>query len=597
LESTGIENWGDIPMASHEPTSITIRLLSEFGRIASSVMDIRELLGLIARLISDLFSHKALAIYLFDWQNGSILQRHLEGYEEKHRQQLDQKLAWNLFQKVKAQSHEIYQWPRGGNRRCPCLLESTEWAFLIPLGVPGEPMGFIWVESEERPGDLESTREWMSLVSIQASVALKNAFLYRQIQRESLEKSLLLDVSKRISSSLHVSEVLNLIIDSLRQVIPYDAAGIFLIHGRTGHIWAKTLRGYEADAVKRAELKVGRGLVGLVAQTGQGLVVNNVHRHRRYVQAREGTFSELVTPIRLGNRIIGVLNLESDQEGAYTERDLLLLEAFASHAAIAIENARLHEESLRRREMERELKLARQIQNALLPRGVPQLEGLDLAAISVPSETVGGDLFDWTVVRPHRLYLAIGDVSGKGMPAAILMASLYASFKGSLQTGLKINEILDRLNARMKESTPPQSFATFFCGVLDVKNGRFTYSNAGHPPPVLLRKDGQVHFLDTGGTVLGFVYPTPYLKQSLELQPGDVLVLYTDGVVEATNPKRQFFSTRRFLSVLRRHQHLEAKALLDKILQALQEFTRRKVPQDDITLLVVKVREGGQTKG
>ena len=417
----------------------------------------------------------------------------------------------------------------------------------------------------------------------------ENSRLLEKLRKEALEKSTLLEIAKTISSTLNTQEVLDRIVDALRKVIPYDAAGIFLLDPETKKLKPAVLRGYDHKAVARAQLKVGRGLVGEVARTEKGQIFPDVSKEDKYISARSATRSQISVPLIAKGKLLGVLNLESDKINAFDRDDLELLTALASHAAIAIENAQLHEQAVRSRKLAHELYVARRIQRALLPKHLPQVPGFDFAAANIPSSTVSGDLYDLVHMQNGKIAIAIGDVSGKGTPAAIIMASLFSAYKSLLNEPISVAQRMARLNELMADSMAPGTYATFFFGELDARTRQFVYCNAGHFPPVLMRRDNTVLKLFEGGTVLGFVRGAPYKQHEIILEPDDLLLFYTDGLIEAKNKNGEFLGLDPVLEWIGEHRDLSAKHLLSLLVDFVRSYVDENRFEDDLTLIIVTV--------
>src|SRR6266478_8435956 len=245
---------------------------------------------------------------------------------------------------------------------------------------------------------------------------------------------LLLDITKTISRSLDLDEVLNLVMDTLDSLIPYDAAGIYLVkRSQPLPVWetpvdetcvfhTQAVRGYDIEDLQELRLKMGEGLIGLVALSGKPFISPDVRNEPRYINARAGTRSEMVAPIISNHEVIGVFDLESDELNAYSKDDLEILGLLASQVAIIIEKVMLHEQLIEKKRLEGQLEVARQVQLELLPAKDPQLEGYDISAYNFPTEEVSGDYYDWVAIYDDQLAIVIADVSGKGVPAALLMA-------------------------------------------------------------------------------------------------------------------------------------------------------------------------------
>jgi sigma-B regulation protein RsbU (phosphoserine phosphatase) len=309
----------------------------------------------------------------------------------------------------------------------------------------------------------------------------------------------------------------------------------------------------------------------------------------RYVAARPQTRSEIACPIVSRGRIIGVFNLENDDLDAYHEGHLEFLKTFASQAAAAIERARLLDQAMQARNLERELEIARGIQASFLPTTPPTMPGLDLAGLNIPYRDVGGDYYDWIRIVDNQIGLAIGDVSGKGVAAALLMAAFRASLLAEIRNHYAIRRILQKVNRLLFESTEPGKFVTAFYGVLDAKNRVFTFSNAGHNPPLLLHADGRAEWLTEGGLPLGVLEDSSYEERPTPLASGDVLVLYTDGVTEAANEHEEEFGVERLEALVRATAHRPAVEIVEAIRTQVNAFTGARHLNDDLTLLVARL--------
>jgi phosphoserine phosphatase RsbU/P len=402
---------------------------------------------------------------------------------------------------------------------------------------------------------------------------------------------LLLEVSNKISATLDVEELLSHLIDTLKSVVGYDAAGIYVIkrHVSPRIIETMTTRGYEdPDAVRDLILKFGQGIVGYVIQTGTSAIIPDVRNDPRYVQARPTTRSEITAPIVLNERVIGAFNLESDEPDAFTETDVDVLQFFANAAAISIEKAVLHEELVEKKRIESQLEVARKVQASLLPDKPPDLAGYDIAAINLPTYEVGGDYYDYIKFGSNQIGVAIADVSGKGVAASLIMATFRAALRTQVRNDFSLSHIMKVLNLHLWESTADSQFVTAVYGVLDPESGRFTYTNCGHNPPLLVRPDGTFEELTKGGPVLGVLEKAQYEEAIVTILPGDALVLYTDGVIEATSEEGREFGSRRLEQTLLASLDLASRKIIRAIMDATRSFSGTDSYEDDFTLVVLK---------
>lgn len=404
---------------------------------------------------------------------------------------------------------------------------------------------------------------------------------------------LLLDVTKTISRSLDLDEVLNLVMDTLGSLLPYDAAGIYLIdHGDRSSPYifkSRAIRGYEISfELIEPQLRLGEGFIGRVAQTGQPLISPDVSKDPRYFAARPRTRSEMVAPIISNDRVIGVFDLESDELDAYDAKDLEILQMLTSQVAIIIEKVWLHEQRVEQKRLHAQLEIARQVQLELLPEHDPRLPQFDISAYIFPTEEVSGDYYDWVEVFEDQIGITVADAVGKGIPAALLMAFLRASVRAGVQTGYASHVLLSKINNLLWDSIEDNRFVTAIYGILDATNRTFVFSNAGHNPPLLIKASGEYKYVEYGDTPLGMFKDARYHQHFIRFYPRQVMVIYTDGITEATNEAGEEYGTERLAHRVIDGLHLSAKELIDHVRKGVADFTERKFLDDDGTLFVIK---------
>ncbi|MBI3951403.1 MAG: PP2C family protein-serine/threonine phosphatase, partial [Acidobacteria bacterium] len=246
--------------------------------------------------------------------------------------------------------------------------------------------------------------------------------------------------------------------------------------------------------------------------------------------------------------------------------------------------------------LEEQLRIARDVQLSLLPKAAPRLDGLDIAGLNIPSEDIGGDYFDFIPIVEGHLGVVVADVAGKGIPASLIMAGFRAFLLSEIRNNYAIRTIFAKVNNLLYESLKEYQFVTAFYGVLDVARRRFTYSNAGHHPAILLRADGQQRHLKSGGPVLGMFEGTTYNERFMDLAPGDILLLYTDGLVEAQNQAGEMFGRERLEQFARANAHLNAHESCEAIYAEMRRFTEEECLTDDTTIVVIKVLPLAESK-
>ena len=304
-----------------------------------------------------------------------------------------------------------------------------------------------------------------------------------------------------------------------------------------------------------------------------------------------GPRSLLCVPLLVRGRLIGILSVCSKRDATgFTDDDERLLMIMAGQSAQVIETTRLHEEEQRLQRMREELRTAFEIQTQLLPKSAPQFDGYELAGRSLPAQTVGGDYFDYIGVDESRLSFCVADVSGKGLPAALLMSNVQATIRALSLSDSPVSGTLATANDLLYRSTGRGAFVTLWYGRIDRRTHRLRYANAGHNRPLLVRRDGSAAELQTAGLVLGFQPQWTYEEAEVLLSPGDLLAIYSDGVTEAMSPSREQYGEERFTALLRRYHDESAANLADLVFEDVSRYTEGSEQSDDMTLLLIKRR-------
>ena len=418
---------------------------------------------------------------------------------------------------------------------------------------------------------------------------LQNAIIIDSLQRIELELELLQETGTILSMTIRLEDVFKSIVAALEKLISFDAVGIYILRQKGETIDELFSSGYrDATSREMLRLKAGKGLVGWVAKTGEPVIVPNVQQDRRYVPARPETMSELVVPLFSGSEVIGAFNLESDHLDAYSPSDLEMVTAFANQASLSITRARLIQETFEKNKITEQLQVAREIQKSFQPSKPLKYPGYDFDAVNISSEEVGGDYFDFIPIVDNQLGVTIADVSGKGLPASLIMASFRASLIAEIRNNYAIRTILRKVNNLICESVEKGKFVTAVYGVLDMKNRIFTFANAGHNPPILLRATGEVEFLTTGGWTLGIMTEREYEERPIHIRDGDILVLYTDGVTEAESPTDELFGTERLVELVKTNRHRSAKEMRETIIDEVIRFRDPVSQPDDLTIVIIK---------
>jgi sigma-B regulation protein RsbU (phosphoserine phosphatase) len=409
---------------------------------------------------------------------------------------------------------------------------------------------------------------------------------------------LLLQISHRIRDTLDLDQILDHMLDAVHSAVEYDAAGVFVLCEDLIPVGQRRPRELIAGVARRGfapgppeddpMLSLGLGIVGDVIRTGIPAVIPDVHLDARYVCGRAATRSEIAVPIARNARTIGALNLESDRVDAFDHGDLEFLRFFADAVAIVIQRALLHRQLVDRQRLDDQLRLAQEVQAGLLPAQAPHLPGYALAGRCIPTFAIGGDCFDYFPLPDGRFAVLVADVAGKGIPAALVMASFRTLVRSHARRDPRPASLAEITNRRLPEHITGPTFVTAFYGVLDPATGDFTYVNCGHNPPLLVRHDGATEDLGCGGLPLGAFENSRYDQATVQLAPGDVIAIYTDGVVENDDDERGDFGARRLAELIVRHRTSAPQDIVDRVVAETRQYHGISVYPDDFTLLVMK---------
>jgi sigma-B regulation protein RsbU (phosphoserine phosphatase) len=340
------------------------------------------------------------------------------------------------------------------------------------------------------------------------------------------------------------------------------------------------------------DLRVSRSVLVEVLREGKSVLTSDAQHDPRFsgqTIALQGIRSVLAVPLAVNEKVFGLIYADSPTyEVQFTEQHLQILTTLSSVAAIRVENARLLEESFDRARMEDHLKLAAEIQQNLQPHSTPPIEGYEFQGISFSCYEIGGDYYDFIQRPDGKMLIALGDVSGKGTSAALLMSSLHAAIHGQVAAKATLPETINAVNAYLAANTPTNRFVTLFLAELDPLAGEITFINAGHNPPLVVCPDGSAEQLDSGGPPLGILSDAVYEVGKAKLTLGSALVIYSDGVSEAANPEGEEFGTERLADVIKANLAKSAAGLRDRVESALSDFSKTAPAGDDITLVIVK---------
>lgn len=406
--------------------------------------------------------------------------------------------------------------------------------------------------------------------------------------RERNKLKLIIDAAQNVNSKLELNEVVDAILETALRLLDAERGTIYMVDEKQEELWSLIYKG------PKIRLRLGQGIAGHVAATGDTVNIPDAYLDPRFnpdVDKRSGYVTKNMLCLPMTNRdgkIIGVFQLLNKRSGQFTVDDEQLLLAFSAHAAIAVENARLYAQERLRIAMEKDMIAAMEVQKTLLPHGVPNVDGFQFAAKTSSAKNVGGDLYDFITIDEHHLAFTLGDVTGKGLPASLLMANAQATIRSNTYTKVSPKQCMERSNTLLFNTIAADKFVTLFFGILDTQHRTIEFSNAGQENPVLIR-DGVVHdHLVSGGIPLGLMGNAVYEDAVVSLRTGDVVVLFSDGITEAFDEENNLWGEDGLIAVLETHHTCSPAEIIDHVWTAITEYTHGAPQTDDITIMVIK---------
>lgn len=427
--------------------------------------------------------------------------------------------------------------------------------------------------------------------AIEGALSNSQETVFNRPARQSDLLALISKVGVALLASVTLNETLEQVVSLVFEAVPADRCMVMMREAKSPELKVAVAR--LRDRVGEVgEIRISRSVIDEVVTNGKSVLTSDAQADPRFAGGTvmlQGVRSVLAVPLGVGANVFGIVYADSPlAEGRFTEDHLKVLTTLASVAAIRVENARLTEEQMERQRLEREQQVASEIQQRFLPASAPIVAGYELQGISFPCYEIGGDYYDFIHREDGKLVVALGDVSGKGTAAALLMSSLHAAVHAQADIHNSLAKTIGAVNRYLVESIPANRFVTLFYAELDPKNGALAFLNAGHNPPLIVHAGGTMEQLASGGLPLGIMPNADFREGNTKLHPGDVLVIYSDGVSEATNPAGEEFGPTRLYEVVARNLDASAGGIRDRIESALTKFCQGTPAADDITLVICK---------
>jgi len=569
--------------------------LFELGREVTSVLDLEELLAKIPQLIARLTRFSAFSVYLLDEHRQDLRIAYAVGYPEEVWSTLRLPLGEGVVGAAVQEGRPILVNDIRREPRYKGPLRNMLSQLAVPMRRKGKVIGALNLLNEVEGAFTAQDEALLRQFGAHVAVALENARLFKSERHYVDTLETLAEIGREMSSILDLDALLTRIASLTKRLIDYRTFGILLLDEATNDLEMKLAVRYGKGAESK-HVRLGEGLVGWAALHKEPVLVADVSQDPRYINLVDDARSELVIPMLIKDRCLGVFDLESPELDAFTKEHKELLTLLASQAAVAIDNARLYEEVRRNEErIEKELRFAQRVQVALLPTEPPKTaEGVDIAGRFEPARELGGDIHDFLVPEADTLVVAVGDVSGKGAPAA-----LYGAFAAEQVRSRTLRRrftpdrfsvagVLRAMNTNLHERHLEEYYCTLCYAFFDFRRRTVTLSNSGLPYPIRCsaEKCGQI---ELPGVPLGSFPGIIYDEVTLELKPDDLFVFCTDGIFEALNPKGAEFGARRLCEVIAASRKESARGIVDEIFHAVTEFRGTEPQADDMTAVAIKI--------
>ncbi|MBZ5513547.1 MAG: SpoIIE family protein phosphatase [Acidobacteriia bacterium] len=567
-----------------------LTLLLELSERINSTLDLDELLGRVAEFVKRTIDYEVFAILLYNEKARDLRVRFSLG----HPDEVVKSLRVRVGEGIVGRAAETRRSVRVSDVRLePSYIPSVPSVrseLAVPLIAKNRLIGIVDLEAPWPDFFTEQHQNILELLAGRIAMAIENARLYRRSLRQAKTLQLLNEISRELSSVLSLNDLLRRIGTLTKGLIDYHRFSIMLVDEQSKTLSAVMSLRQDERLADKCTVAFGQGLVGAAVSQRRTIVVPDVSADPRYFMANPETRSEMVVPLIYRDRVIGVLDLESPTPAYFTDDHVRTLSTLAPQIAIAIENARLYERVARSESrMERDLERAREIQLHLMPAVSPVIAGLDVFARFLPAQTLGGDLYDFLTYGRDRHALTVGDVSGKGAPAALYGAMTIGILRSLAPLKPAPPEMLRQLNVRLLERKIEGHFVTLAYSVWEPRTRTLRLANAGMPLPLLVRH-GKVKPIRAEGVPLGLLEHAEYQETSVTLEKGDLLALFSDGLEEAAGSDHEEFGVRRLESVLRECAARPLHELTETLFAAIARFEQGRPRRDDQTLLLLRVR-------
>ena len=581
------------PVQAPSPLNVPAEVLAtlvEIGEEINTSLDLDEVLRKTAALVKRLIDYEIFSVLLVDEPMHRLYHRFTIGYGEEAGKDWVIPIGQGITGTAAATGRAVRVPDVREDPRYINIIDSVRSELVVPLMVKGQAIGVLDIQSTQHDYFTRDQQSVLTLMASRLAIAIENARLFERVRSQADTLRVLNEVGREANSILAVEELLRRAAELVKRVIDYQILGI-LLYDESANLYRHRLdMKYGQSAQGKLRVTPHEGIVGAAIATELPVRVPDVTLDSRYIMVNPETRSELAIPMIHQGRVVGVLDLESPQINYFTEQHEQTLTLLAAHLAVSLENARLYEKVAKdEARMERELTAAQRLQTALL-RPVPDIDyGLDITARIHSAREVCGDLYDFLTYGTQQLGVALGDVSGKGSAAALYGAVATGILRSLSPHKLQPAELLRQLNQLVCDRRVEGRYMTICFATWQKVRRKLRLANAGQTQP-LLWKDGHVEQIQLTGFPIGIFDDATYEEWSVRLNPGDILLFFSDGLTEATNREGKFFGAGRIKDLLAANAKLSSSKLADRLLEEVEKFTQGGAITDDRTLVVMKAK-------
>jgi sigma-B regulation protein RsbU (phosphoserine phosphatase) len=566
-------------------------LLLEVSDVMSTSLDLDTTLRRIAEVVRKVIDYEIFAILLLNEKTQELRIRFQVGYPPEFAERARIKVGEGVTGQAAQSRQAVLVDDVTKDPRYISAVPNVRSELSVPLTSKNRVIGVIDLEAREAGYFNEEHKRLLTLIASRMAAGIENAQLYTRTTKQARILLLLNEIARELTSILNLDELLGRIAELLRRLIDFQMFSILLLDASGEKLQHRFSLRFNENVHVKHEIPLGRGLVGLAAETKQAILVPDVSKDARYIESNPETRSELVVPLIYKDKVIGVLDLEHTRRGFFTDDHRRTVMTLAAQVAIAIENARLYEEIARQeRRLERDLALARELQMRLLPQTLPKLAHLELAAKFSPARAIGGDLYDFIPYSLSRLGIAIGDVSGKGAPAAIYAALVSGILRSHAPIEPGPAEMLSAVNLSLAERRIEAQFVSLIYAVWDDEHRTLLVANSGLPRPVYVH-DGKNNVIEATGLPLGLFDEAEYDEFRFKMKPGDMFVFFSDGILDARDRKGEMFGRGRVEKIIAECGGKSADCVVDRLFKAAAEHSAGVETFDDQTVVAIKVKD------